>query len=290
MKTTASCLLFLVAGVVLSARTEERIDRQFPVQPTGQLVVEIDRGSIAVHTHADSEIRVSVHRDITRGTKAAEEAFLNDAPVAFAAQDDGLAISSHSSSRGDGWSLFRIQRTEITYDITVPAGFEVKLKTSSGAIAVSDLAGAARANSGSGSLQFTRVRGAVDGRTSSGSIKVIGCESSVNIRTSSGSLTVEDVAGTVQGSTGSGSVTAQFSSSPRNGVQLKTSSGSVTLRVPDHSAFTLDAATSSGSVRSELPVTMVGQAARDRLSGSVNGGGQSLVLRSGSGSIRVLKL
>lgn len=290
MKTTASCLLFLLTGTILSARTEEHIDRQFPVQPTGRLVVEIDRGSITVHTHAASEIRASVSRDITRGTKADEEAFLNASPVTFQGQGDTFTIASHSSSGRDSWSLFRIQRTEINYDLTVPVGFEVKLKTSSGGIAVDGLAGAAHADTNSGSLKFTAVRGAIDGRTSSGSIKVIACEGAVNVRTNSGSLTIEDVAGAVQGSTRSGSVTAQFSSPPRDDVQLKTSSGSVTLRMVDHAAFNLDAATSSGGVRSELPVTIVGKAARDRLTGTVNGGGQSLVLRTGSGSIRVLRL
>jgi DUF4097 and DUF4098 domain-containing protein YvlB len=292
MKTNACAfsLLLLAASPLLSARTEERIDRQFAVQPAGQLVVAIDRGSITVHTHADNEVRVSVSRDITRSTKAGEEAFLSASPVTFQSQGDVLTIESHASSRSDSWSLFRVQHTEISYDITVPAGFQVKLRTASGNIAVSDLAGAARADTSSGSLKFTGVHGTIDGRTSSGSIKVVACEGPVNVRTGSGSLTIEDVAGAVQGSTGSGSVTARFSSAPRNDVQLKTSSGSMTLRVADHSAFNLDAATSSGGVRSEVPVTIVGRAARDRLSGSVNGGGQSLVLRSGSGSIRVLRL
>jgi DUF4097 and DUF4098 domain-containing protein YvlB len=290
MKTSASCLLFLATGLVLSARTEERIDRQFTVQPAGQLVVDIDRGSIAVHTHAENEIQVSVHRDVTRGTKAAEEAFLSAAPITFQSQNDTLTIESHAASRSDGWSLFRVQRTEISYDITVPAGFEVKLRTSSGNVAVDALAGAVRANTGSGSLKFTDVRGPIEGRTSSGSVRVVGCAGPVNVHTGSGSLKIEDVAGAVQGSTGSGSVTAQFSSSLRSDVQLKTSSGSMTLRVADQSAFTLDAATSSGGIRSELPVTIVGSAARNRLAGPINGGGQSLVLRSGSGSIRVLKL
>jgi hypothetical protein len=39
-----------------------------------------------------------------------------------------------------------------------------------------------------------------------------------------------------------------------------------------------------------LPVTVVGKVARDRLKGTVNGGGKSVVLRSSAGSIHLKKL
>jgi hypothetical protein len=63
----------------------------------------------------------------------------------------------------------------------------------------------------------------------------------------------------------------------------------VTVVVPGDAAFDLDASTSAGRVSSDVPVTVVGKVARDRLKGTVNGGGKSLVLRSSAGSIHLKK-
>jgi DUF4097 and DUF4098 domain-containing protein YvlB len=73
-------------------------------------------------------------------------------------------------------------------------------------------------------------------------------------------------------------------------VRLSTSGGGVTVVVSEHAAFSLDAATSAGRVTSDLPVTVIGKVERDRLKGTVNGGGKSVVLRSSAGSIRLKKL
>jgi hypothetical protein len=60
--------------------------------------------------------------------------------------------------------------------------------------------------------------------------------------------------------------------------------------LPETSAFDLDASTSGGNVSSELPVSTTGKAIRGKLRGPVNGGGKSVILHSGGGSIQVKKL
>jgi hypothetical protein len=94
----------------------------------------------------------------------------------------------------------------------------------------------------------------------------------------------------VQGSTSGGSISAVLPSPLPDEVKLSTSGGGVTVRVSEDAAFNLDAATSAGGVSSELPVTVVGKIARDRMKGAVNGGGKSVVLRTSAGSIHVKKL
>jgi DUF4097 and DUF4098 domain-containing protein YvlB len=102
-------------------------------------------------------------------------------------------------------------------------------------------------------------------------------------------VTIENVSGRVDGSTSGGSVSAVLPASLSGDVRLSTSGGGVTVVVPGDAAFDLDAATSAGEVSSDLPVTVVGKVARDRLKGTLNGGGKSVVLRSSAGSIRLKK-
>jgi DUF4097 and DUF4098 domain-containing protein YvlB len=317
-------VLSLMSSLAAIAATEEQLNQRFTVRPEGKLVVDVDFGSIEVTTNGANEVVVDVWRKITRKNKADEEEFLQDHPVTFS--QDGNTVTVRSRRQGvRGWSSSGRSRTEAKYTITVPAQFNAQLKTSGGGIAVSDLAGDVKANTSGGGLRFAHLRGPLDGGTSGGGIEVIDCTGALKIRTSGGGidvrggsgsldghtsggsvtvrgfqgkadvgtsgggLTIENVIGEVEGSTSGGSVSAVLPSPLPGDVKLSTSAGGVTVVVPEDVAFDLDASTSSGGVRSDLPVTVVGKQERDRLKGTVNGGGKSVVLRSSAGNIHLKK-
>jgi hypothetical protein len=49
----------------------------------------------------------------------------------------------------------------------------------------------------------------------------------------------------------------------------------------------IDASTSDGRIRSEIPITVEGFVSKSRVRGKMNGGGQTLTIHSGDGSIRL---
>ena len=315
----------LVNPPTLWAETEETLDKTFTVSAGGTLVTDVDFGSIEVGTHAANEVIVHVWRKVSRRDKADEEQFLRDRPVKFSQDSDTVTIRSHRETK-DNLFLRGSQRTEGKYTITVPAKFNVRLKTSGGGIAVRDLTGEVNSNTSGGGLKFAHLVGPVDVHTSGGGIEVNDCEGTlkietsgggihvgggagklegktsggrvavsdfrgpVRVKTSGGGVTIENVVGKVDGSTSGGSISASFSAELQDDVRLETSGGGVTMRVPADSAFDLDASTSGGGVKSDLPVTVVGKTARSHLKGAVNGGGKSVVLRSSGGGIHVKKL
>jgi putative adhesin len=320
-----STLIVLFAScLVVFAETGEQLNKRFTVQPGGKLVVDVDFGSINVNTNASNEVTVDVLRKVTRSTKADEEAFLRDHPVAFSQDGNTVTISSRSKTRFSGW-WHGFQKTEGKYIITVPAPFNAQLKTSGGAVTANDLTGEVKAETSGGGFRFARLHGTLNAETSGGGIHVTDCEGPLKVRTSGGGIdisggsgsldgetsggpvtvkefrgpalvessgggiTIENVAGKVEGSTSGGSISAQFSAPLSEEVKLETSGGGVTLRVPENSAFNLDASTSGGSVNSELPVSVVGKVAHSHLKGPVNGGGKPVVLRTSGGSIHVRK-
>jgi hypothetical protein len=320
-----SPILLLATCLVACAETEEHLEKRFAVQSGGTLVVDVDFGTIDVKTNDTSEVVVDVVRKISRPTKAEEEEFLADRPVTFTPEGNAVTVQSHSRTRTSGSSRGK-QSTEGKYTITVPARFSGQLKTSGGAVAVSDLTGEVNASTSGGGLNFARLRGPLDGRTSGGAIRVADCEGLQQVKTSGGGIevsggsgsfegstsggpvavkdfqgpvqvkstgggiTVENVAGKVDGKTSGGAIAARFASPLADEVKLATSGGGVTLRVAESAAFDLDAATSGGSVSSELTVDSGERPSRNHLKGPVNGGGKPVVLRSGGGSIQVRKL
>jgi DUF4097 and DUF4098 domain-containing protein YvlB len=323
MKQTILMLL-LASGTALAA-TEEQINKTFPASPGGKLVVDVSFGSIDVTTNSRAgEIAVDVWRKITRKDKAQEEQFLRDHPVEFLPEGDTLTIRCRIKQKNQ-WTG-RNNRNEGKYTIHVPAQFSAKLDTSGGAIAVSDLTGEVNADTSGGALRFMRINGPLNGDTSGGSIHVTDCRGTIkvdtsggrievsggggsldgdtsggdvtvkdfagpaSVETSGGGITMENVRGTVKGETSGGSIHAVLLSPIPGPVTLSTSGGGVTVKVAPEAAFNLDADTSGGGVSCDLPVTMEGKKERNRLNGTVNGGGPSVSLHSSGGGIQVKRL
>jgi hypothetical protein len=192
----------------------------------------------------------------------------------------------------------------ISYEIEVPADSRVRSRSGSGSQTLSGVAGPVEARSGSGTLRLANISGAVEASAGSGSIHGEGIAGAFTAQTGSGSVTLEQSApGDVAISTGSGSshvsgvegalrVRSGSGSVSVEGAQegtwdLQAGSGSVEIRLPADAAFELDAKAGSGGVHTDHPVTVRGEAERNRLSGDVRGGGPLLRVRTGSGGIRI---
>lgn len=277
----------LTASLAAHAETEEKINKSFKAQPGGQLVVDVDFGSIEVTPTDGSDITVDVVRKVHRGGKEAEQAFLKERPVTIS--QDGKTLTVRSRAESKSWSWRGTQRTEGKYTIRVPATCNTDVHTSGGSIALSGLTGEAKAKTSGGSIKLAELRGSVNAHTSGGSIRVRDVEGPMTVKTSGGAIDIENAKGKVDASTSGGSVSASFQSPINDEVELKTSGGGVTLKVPESSAFDLDASTSGGSVSSDLAVKTEGKPKRTSLRGPVNGGGKPVVLRTSGGNVRIKK-
>ena len=202
-----------------------------------------------------------------------------------------------------------LRQLTILFQVTVPQQYNIDLDTSNGSISVANLGGDVRAKTSAGSLRLGRIKGPVWGRTSAGSVKLTSCDSAVDVKTSSGSIELGDVAGDVQAQTSSGSIKleslagtvnartssgsirASLTDQPKSECNLRTSAGSITITLIPDIAINLDAETSAGRVSTQFPVTSViqGKVPKNRLKGSINGGGPLLKLHTSAGSIRLQK-
>ncbi len=173
----------------------------------------------------------------------------------------------------------------------VSAGGPADIKTSGGSIEVGDVVDDVRAQTSGGSLRFGRVQGSIWGKTSGGSIKVESCDGEVDVQTSGGSIKLESVGGNVNAKTSGGSIRAVMTAQPEREYSLRTSAGSITVTLVPDVTIDVDAETSAGSVSTDFPVTSViqGKIPKNRLKGSINGGGPMLKLRTSAGSIRLQK-
>ncbi len=214
------------------------------------------------------------------------------------------------------------RNVNIHYELEVPVETALKAHTGSGHQEINGLRGPVSSSSGSGHLKIFDIGGTVDADTGSGHIELDRIKGQVTAETGSGHITAYSVPGPFSANTGSGSVTAKLSvpgaveittgsggvevtgargsvristgsgsirvdGEPTEAWKLSTGSGGINVRVPSSAAFELAARSHSGTVRTSHPVTVLGTVKRNELRGPVRGGGPTLSLETGSGSIDI---
>jgi len=316
-------LLLLASAATASALTEENVNEKRDVSPGGKLVVDVDFGTVEVAPGQANTVAVTAVRRVSLSDSAREKEFLAAAPITVTKDGNTVTVRARRPKNDKGWSWGGSSKVEGRYTITVPESFNVQLATSGGSITASGLNGETQADTSGGSLSFSHLRGPLVGNTSGGSIKVDDCTGAIQIdtsggkievtggsgtvsantsggsiavsnfggeakvKTSGGSLRLENVRGEIRGETSGGSIAATVPSPVPGDVRLETSAGRIEISLPSNAAMNVDAETSMGRVTSDLPVAVQGRQERDRLHGTINGGGKQLVLRTSAGGINL---
>lgn len=156
-------------------------------------------------------------------------------------------------------------------EVLVPRETTAQIHTGDGRISVEGLKGDTRLSTGDGGITAEGLDGSLDAKTGDGRIGVRGRFDLLNLRTSDGSIEAEVRPGS--------KVVA--------GWRIQTGDGSVRLRLPPDLAADLDAQTGDGHISSDLPMTVNGSRSESSLRGKLNGGGLTLTVRTGDGSIRL---
>lgn len=170
-------------------------------------------------------------------------------------------------------------------------GSPVDLKSSGGSIEAVDVAGDVRAQTSGGSLRFGDITGSIWGKTSGGSIKVASCSGGADVQTSGGGIRLQSVGGDVTAKTSGGSIHAVMKTQLQDACRLRTSGGGITVTLIPDIAIDVDAETSGGRVSTDFAVASIiqGKVPRNRLKGSINGGGPLLKLHTSGGNIYLQK-
>ena len=162
---------------------------------------------------------------------------------------------------------------------------DVRASTGSGSMQIEDV-GSFAGHTGSGGIVASAVRGAIDARSGSGHIDVKQTgEADVSVETGSGGIDVSGARRSLRARAGSGTI--EIEGRPAANWNVETGSGGIRIDFPEDSAFDLNARTGSGSINTTHPLALLGAISRNRLQGTVRGGGARVDLSTGSGSVRI---
>lgn len=162
---------------------------------------------------------------------------------------------------------------KVTIEIRMPREGKVNLRTGDGKIEIAGLKGEMDLHSGDGSEILDGVEGKLHATTGDGHITAHGRFDALDLKTGDGRVDARAASG----------------SSLASGWRLETGDGSVTLEVPEGLAADVDLHTGDGHIDLEMPITTEGKIRENEVHGKLNGGGGSLIIRTGDGSIRLRK-
>jgi DUF4097 and DUF4098 domain-containing protein YvlB len=178
-----------------------------------------------------------------------------------------------------------LRNISIDYEIQAPADAYLSAASGSGEVTDDGVGENAKLSTGSGKIHATGLHGAFNVDTGSGDIyaEQVG-DGDVKAETGSGSIELRNLHGALKAQTGSGDI--KIGGTPSEAWKLETGSGSVEVWTGT-AAFTLDAETGSGGVHSDREMTTQGTEDHHHISGKINGGGPTVRIETGSGSIRI---
>ncbi len=220
---TAVAVVLIGGGVLTQTATAmQHTDRETRVLPSSvkRLVLEGGSGDVSVQESATSQAEA---RPDARWS-------WQEPVVDITTTADGT--QSHITSSCSGWNPFLT--CSVSWSLTVPAGTDLVIQTSSGDIDLASMSGTAQLSTKSGDITVKGSQ-AVDLRlaTSSGDVEVRNARTpKVSVETTSGDITIDSL------------VTL-------NGLDARATSGDVTVRVPRESApYAVEQNTRSGTTRS----------------------------------------
>jgi hypothetical protein len=299
--------LLAIAPIAAHAKIERTVEKSFSVQPGGLLTVETQGGDIRILTGSEPTVKVVAKQKIRASSESEADEILQKLTLTIEPQPDGVLAASKYEKGSAGFHWGSWPPVQVDFTVTVPANYNVNLKTSGGDVKVADLAGKVRARTSGGNISLGKISGEVDAGTSGGDVSLNEGAAAVKLSTSGGNIRVERAVGptdlgtsggdisiksvenTLHASTSGGNVTAGIAGALKGDCKLGTSGGRVRVTVDKGAAFDLNASTSGGDVEAAgLTITIEkGGSGKSRLAGKVNGGGPQLRLRSSGGDVIV---
>lgn len=258
MRLLFAAVLLLLAFSGIAAADEWTKD--FNVGGSPKLNVDTNDGSIRIVAGSGSRISARVS---TEGYK------ISPAEVRIVERQNGDSVEL--IVRVPTRSVVIFASLGVRIEVTAPANTHVDLRSGDGRISVSGIRAPARLHTGDGTIEVRNFAGPLNAHSGDGRIEVEGLFEDLQLDTSDGSIDAEVRAG----------------SRMAGRWVVRTGDGMVRLRLPRDFNATLDAHTGDGRITVELPLSMNTAFKENDVRGKLNGGGNTLQIRSGDGSIRV---
>ena len=288
------------AGVAVLAPRAHAEDwtKSYAVSGRAQVRVDTNDGAVQIYTGDSKQVEFRVIYD----------GFELNKNLHIDSRQDGDSVQINARVTGH-WGFSWGKGRRIKVEVQMPKDADLQVDTGDGSVDTQSLNGKIKIHTGDGSVRAQAVSGDVDIDTGDGSVTVEGAKGDIRLHTGDGHIDARDLDGKVDATsgdghiklegrldslnvkTGDGSINArvQPGSKIASSWTIRTGDGSVDIVLPPDLQANIDASTNDGHISLGIPVTVEGTFSNSQIHGKMNGGGQSLTVHTGDGSIRLSK-
>lgn len=278
---TTSASLALFSATLFAA--DHNFERTLSTGSSPNVSVSTGSGNVHLGPGSDNQVHVVGHLHAGNGWFGGGDA---ESRIDQIVSNPPIVQSGNDIIIGERHAGDRFRNISIDYEVTLPRASSIEASTGSGDVELRDVGMKFKGSSGSGNVRAKNLHGAANLDSGSGDIELDqSAPGDVRAQTGSGSIRLNNVAGGLKAGTGSGDI--EISGNPVTDWKIDTGSGSVRLNLGSSAHFNLSANTGSGSIRTQQPIAMQGEINHHRVSGSVNGGGPTLRITTGSGDVDI---
>jgi len=315
-------LSIALSAAAVSPAVAQRLpfERAIDVMPGATLDVTTIRGRIDVTIHEARQIRVdgTVTVRVSAGFTGAGDPLVlarrvaDHPPIEVA----GNLVRLRPPANDD-----ELRALTVAYQVRVPPDTTIIIGTDSGAVTVDGVKAPVTVTTQSSAVTLSRLEGKTEVKTGSGDVHVDRAAGGLRVVTQSSSITLRALSGPLEARTQSGAVRASFAGAgsadvetgssaiqleglsgrtmvrtqsgrvelggaPTAGWDVTTGSSVIEAAFAPSAKFTLEATSHSSSVRL-TSIAVDGFSAKERVSGTVGGGGPTVRLASRSGQIHI---
>ncbi|MCW5851285.1 MAG: DUF4097 family beta strand repeat protein [Anaerolineae bacterium] len=263
----------------LDSAVREVQTAQFEVGQTPRLEIHNDNGRTEVRVGDVRAIQVEATK---RATGPNAQARLNEIQLEMNRVSEDSVQLGYRRTRP--FSVFNLGGASVDFVVTVPSGTTVDIETSNGETVVDGVRSTVTIKADNGPVTVRNIDGAVSITASNGRVTATTTRGRLTVQTDNGAVEMQEVqVDNLRVRTSNGPVT--FNGSLGEGThEIRTSNGPVTVRVSPDQRLKLDVQTDNGGINNRLQLTQM-QSARNRLSGTLNGGGSTLTVRTNNGGV-----
>ncbi len=277
-------LPLLAGAVLLAGATATRADevaKMYTVSGHAKVRVQTDDGAVRVSTGDIKQVEIRV---VYGGYKL-------DKDLRVTTAQNGDSVEVVAKTMGNWGFHWGANHTSLRVEVHMPKDADLEVTSGDGSVEVDSINGNLSVKTGDGHITVQGAKGDILLHTGDGSIEGRELDGKVDASSGDGHINIEGRFDALNIRTGDGSVTARArgGSNVLSEWNIKTGDGSVDLDLPGELKANLDASTHDGSISLGIPVTVEGTFSTSRVNGKMNGGGQTIVVRTGDGSIHLSK-
>ena len=280
---------FVVAGLAAAAlawgATSARADewnKTYPISGRAQVRVETNDSNVTVYTGDQKQVGVHVE---TTGLRISER----DVRVNVRQDGDRIDIDVKVPNH---WCVFCVNiHRGLKIEVHMPREGDLTVTTGDGHVEVDPLNGNMDIHTGDGHIAVRGAKGDIRLRTGDGHIEARDLDGKLDASSGDGHIRIDGRFDVLNLKTGDGSIEARVATGSKmsGSWTIHTGDGSIYLTLPDGFQANLDARTNDGRISLGFPVTVDGIISKSEVRGKINGGGGILTLRTGDGSIRLMR-